>query len=95
MKGITGHRVLDAYANMALTPVRTVQQQGQQVPDRGGNGRAQDAATVNISEGARRMAQGPTVDPARVESLQEKVALGPAAFDTGVVAQRLVGELTG
>ncbi len=94
MKGITGHRVLDAYANMALTPVRTVQQQGQQVPDRS-NARSQDAATVNISEGARRMAQGQAADPARIESLQDKVALGPAAFDTGVVAQRLVGELTG
>ena len=94
MKGITGHRVLDAYANMALTPVRTVQQQGQAVPEKG-NPRPQDAATVNISEGARRLAQGQTADPARVEALQEKVALGPAAFNTEVVAQRLVGELTG
>lgn len=94
MKGITGHRVLDAYANMALTPVRSVHQQGQAVPERG-PARAQDAATVNISEGARKMAQGQSADPVRVQALQEKVALGPSAFNTEVVAQRLVGELTG
>lgn len=94
MKGITGHRVLDAYANMALTPVRKVGAGGADVA-RQENPRSQDAASVQISEGARRLAQGQMTDPARVEQLQEKVALGPQAFDSGVVASRLVGELTG
>ena len=94
MKGITGHRVLDAYANMALTPVRQVSHNNQEAGSQT-HARSQDAAQVNISEGARRLAQGYAADPARIESLQEKVALGPTAFDTNVVAQRLVGELTG
>ena len=94
MKGITGHRVLDAYANMALSPVRQATGQGQQ-DARGANARNEDAARVNISAGARQLAHGQSTDPARIESLQEKVALGPGAFDTSVVAQRLVGELTG
>lgn len=94
MKGITGHRVLDAYANMALTPVRKVSHDSQEAGSQT-HARAQDAAQVNISEGARRLAQGHAADPARIEALKEKVALGPAAFDASVVAQRLVGELTG
>jgi len=85
MKGITGHRVLDAYANMALTPVRQVRQNGQDT-----------AGTANHrGADARRLAAGAVSDPVRIENLQEKVALGPGAFDTNVVAQRLVGELTG
>lgn len=94
MKGITGHRVLDAYQNMALGPVRSVRQGAQQPPQEGAS-RSQEAASVNISEGARRLAQGQAADPARIEALQEKVALGPAAFSPAVVAQRMVGELAG
>jgi len=94
MKGITGHRVLDAYANMALTPVRQVRQNGQDTAGTA-NHREADAAKVNISADARRLAAGAVSDPVRIENLQEKVALGPGAFDTNVVAQRLVGELTG
>lgn len=92
MKGITGHRVLDAYANMALSPVRKARTEGQDVA---APQRSQDAASVSISDGARLLAQGQAADPVRVSALQEKVAHGPGAFDRGVVASRLVGELTG
>lgn len=95
MKGITGHRVLDAYASNALTPVRSVRQQGPQGGAREAAPRNEDAARVNISEGARELAKAQMSNPVRIESLQGKVALGPSAFDTSVVAQKLVGELTG
>ena len=65
MKGITGHRVHDAYASMALTPSAQVKQK-QATP---ANARAaEDAAQVRISDGARRLAQGSASDPAKIEA---------------------------
>ncbi len=91
MKGITGHRVHDAYASMAVTPSAQVKQK-QATP---ANARAaEDAAQVRISDGARRLAQGSASDPAKIEAMKEKVALGPSAFDPQIVAQKLLGELS-
>lgn len=92
MKGITGHRVHDAYASMALKPSTQVKPNQATPPSPGRV--AEDAAQVRISDGARKLAQGSASDPAKIESLREKVAQGPSAFDPQIVAQKLLGELS-
>lgn len=94
MKGITGHRVHDAYANMAISPQGQVRPRPQ-TPSEVSRG-SEDAAQVKISAGARQLAEGRgSSDPARVEALREKVALGPTAFDPQIVAEKLAAEFSG
>ena len=93
MKGITGHRVHDAYASMALGRVGGARSE-QQAPRDAARAPA-EAVQVKISEGARQLAQGASVErSARVEELKEKVAQGPSAFDAQLVAQRLVADFS-
>lgn len=94
MKGITGHRVHDAYANMALGPTQSVQKRPEQSAD--AQRLPAEAASVKISDGARRLAQnqGPG-EAGRVEELKARAAQGSAAFDPVVVAERMVAEFTG
>lgn len=95
MKGITGHRVHDAYANMALGPLGGVRGKAEQ-QEQPIRRAPTEAASVQISEGARKLAQGgPVEDPARITELKEKAKLGPSAFDANIVAQKMVAEFVG
>lgn len=96
MKGITGHRIHDAYTNMAPGAVGGVKGRPAQTPEAARRPPAAEAATVQISDGARRLAEGQEAsDPERVAELKEKVKAGPSAFNPAVVAQRMVAELGG
>ncbi len=94
MKGITGHRVHDAYASNALTSAAQVRPKPA-APEDAATRAPQDAAEVRISDGARKLASGPSADPARIEDLREKVAQGASAFDPQIVAQRLATQFQG
>ena len=92
MKGITGHRVLDAYTTMGVSPVGP----GRKNPDsKGAQNVAPDAFQLRISADARRLASEATDQSARLSELKEKAQQGSSAFDAGLVASRLVGDLTG
>lgn len=93
MKGITGHRVHDAYTNMKVTPLG---QSRPSAPLKSEVSRADDdAAQVKISEGARMLSESRASDLGRVEALRDKAAQGPAAFDIRLVAERLAIDMGG
>lgn len=94
MKGITGHRVHDAYASMGARPtgVRAKPEQTGPSAERA----APEAASVAISEGARKLFESrATSDTARIEELKEKVNVGPGAFNAELIAERMLAELGG
>lgn len=95
MKGITGHRIHDAYASMASRKVAGARSQVEET--QGPKPRTQpEAAAVNISDGARRLAQGQgTSDAARLDELRKKAEVGPSAFDSNIVAERMLAEFAG
>jgi anti-sigma28 factor (negative regulator of flagellin synthesis) len=94
MKGITGHRIHDAYASMAS---RQVAARPKAEEAKGTQARAPDeAASVNISEGARKLAEGKGPnDTARLEELRKKADQGPSAFNPKIVAERMLAEFAG
>jgi hypothetical protein len=94
MKGITGHRIHDAYASMAS---RQVAARPKAEESKGAQARApEEAASVNISDGARRLAEGNGhSDTARLDELRRKAEQGPSAFNPLVVAERMVAEFAG
>lgn len=95
MKGITGHRIHDAYASMASRQVAGGRAQAEE-PKAAQKKAAPEAAAVNISDSARRLAQGQGAsDSARIDELRRKAEAGPSAFDTTVVAQRMLAEFAG
>jgi hypothetical protein len=94
MKGITGHRIHDAYASMAS---RQVAARPKAEEPKGTQARAPDEATsVNISEGARKLAEGRSSnETARLDELRAKAEQGPSAFNPRIVAERMVAEFAG
>jgi anti-sigma28 factor (negative regulator of flagellin synthesis) len=94
MKGITGHRIHDAYASMASRQVaaRPKADEPKEAPAR----TPSEAASVNISDGARRLAQGKgSEDTARMDELRRKAEQGPSAFNPNVVAERMLAQFAG
>lgn len=94
MKGITGHRVHDAYASMGARPasVRAKPEHATSSAER----TAPEAASVTISDGARKLfADRIPSDSARIDELKQKVSAGPEAFNADLIAERMLVELRG
>lgn len=94
MKGITGHRVHDAYASMGARPAGV-----RAKPEQSGLGSERtspEAASVTISDGARKLFAGRgTSDAVRIDELKQKVSAGPEAFNADLIAERMLVELRG
>jgi flagellar biosynthesis anti-sigma factor FlgM len=95
MKGITGNPALDAYHRMAISPVSAARpaERAEQSPSQG---TGSNAAQVSISARARDLATEVTgqLDPAKIETLRQRIADGSYRVDSQAVASKMI-ELLG